>query len=287
MIELGPVRYGKSAIRLVKIVRGPAGNAVRDLTIDIALEGDFAASYTDGVNAGVVATDTMKNTTYAMAKDRLTGSIEAFGRVLASHFLGFDQVERAIVTIREHRWTPVPTAAGASKDAFLRDPSVTRLAVVTGSRHAFLVEAGIEDLTVMKTGKSSFAGFPRDEFTTLPETSDRIMATKVSARWRYVDATDDPDYDGLFAGVSETLLDAFAIHESPSVQATIWVLGKAVLDRHATIEEISFALPNLHHLLVDLAPFGMTNDNEVFVATREPYGLIEATITRAEVSARA
>ena len=282
MIELGPVRYGKSAIRLVKIVRGPTGNVVRDLTVDIALEGAFGAAYTQGENAGVVATDTMKNTTYALAKDRLTGSIEAFGQTLAGHFLEFEQVATAIVTIREHRWTPVPTQDGPSRDAFLRDPSVTRLAVVTGTREGFVTEAGIEDLTVMKTARSSFAGFPRDGFTTLAETADRIMATKVSSRWRYAGV--EPDFDVSFAGIRDTLLDVFAGHDSPSVQATIWILGKAVLERHAAVDEISFSLPNLHHLLIDLAPFGMTNDNEVFVATREPYGLIEATITRAQLS---
>ncbi|HTC85104.1 MAG TPA: urate oxidase [Candidatus Acidoferrum sp.] len=278
MIELGADRYGKSAIRLVKVTRGPGGNVVRDLTIAIALEGDFGASYTAGDNTGVVATDTMKNTAYAFAKDRLDGSVEAYARALGGHFLEFDQVARATVTVREHRWTPIATPAGPSPDAFSRDPSMTRLHVVTTTRDGAAVEAGVEDLAVMKTAKSSFEGFPRDGYTTLRNSTDRIMATQVSSRWRYASA--DRDHDALFDGILATMLAVFAEHESPSVQASIWIIGKAILERHPDVEEISFAMPNLHHWLADLAPFGLTNDNEVFIATREPHGLIEATVRR-------
>jgi urate oxidase len=306
VIELGDHRYGKSAIRLVKVVRGPEGHTIRDLTIAIALEGAFDGAHTAGDNTGVVATDTMKNTAYAFAKDRLTGAIEAFGRALAEHFLEFEQVSAATVTIREHRWTAIPTSSGPARDAFARDPSMTRLAVVTARRAAgadmeaaadvgaaagvgaatsatagpasVTVEAGIEDLVVMKTAKSAFVGFPRDEFTTLPETDDRVMATSISARWRYI--SPDIDHDAVFFAVRDTLLDVFATHDSASVQASIWIMGRAILERHPELVEISFSLPNLHHWLADLRPFGLTNDNEIFIATREPYGLIEATVRR-------
>jgi urate oxidase len=310
VIELGDHRYGKSAIRLVKVVRGPAGHAVRDLTIAIALEGAFEAAHTAGDNAGVVATDTMKNTAYAFAKDRLTGAIEAYGRELAEHFLEFEQVSAATVSIREHRWAPVPTSRGPSRDAFARDPSMTRLAIVSANRArvagganvgaagaagparvtieagaaavagsaGVTIEAGIADLVVMKTAKSAFVGFPRDEFTTLPETTDRVMATSISARWRYI--SPDIDHDVVFGAVRDTLLDVFATHDSASVQASIWIMGRAILERHPELDEVSFSLPNLHHWLADLRPFGLTNDNEIFIATREPYGLIEATVRR-------
>jgi len=277
-IELGSDRYGKSAIRLVRVFRGPAGHTVRDLTIAIALEGDFGASYIAGDNSGVVATDTMKNTAYAYAQDHLGGATEVYGQVLAGHFLEFAQVTRSTVTIRDHRWSPVPTPDGPARDAFSRDPSMTRLAVITATREGVMVEAGIEDLAVMKTAKSSFAGFPRDEYTTLRDSSDRIMATQLTARWRY--DTSDVDHDALFVGVRDTLLEVFAEHDSPSVQASIWIMGRAVLERHVEVREISFSLPNLHHWLADLTPFGRTNDNEVFIATREPHGLIEATVRR-------
>ena len=130
----------------------------------------------------------------------------------------------------------------------------------------------------MKTAKSAFSGFPRDELTTLPETDDRIMATKVSATWRY--GRPGLDWDAVHDGVLGTLLDVMAEHESPSVQASIWIVGRAVLERHAAVDEIRMVLPNLHHWAVDLRPFGLDNRGEIFVATSEPHGLIEATVRR-------
>jgi len=279
-IELGANRYGKSAIRVVRVVRGQDRHAVRDLTVAVALEGAFEAAHVEGDNADVIATDTMKNTVYAFASDHLEGSIEAFGRSLAEHFLGFEQVARSTITTREHRWVPIAFDGAAAPDAFTRDPSITRVATVVADDEGITTEAGLDDLTVMKTTKSAFVGFPRDRYTTLPETTDRIMATQVSARWRY--ESDDLDYDACFARVLRTLLEEFAAHESPSVQASAWILGRAVLEHHPEVDEVRMSLPNLHHWLVDLAPFGLANDGEVFVATREPHGLIEATVRRAE-----
>jgi urate oxidase len=275
--ELGANRYGKSAIRLVKVVRGPDRHEVRDLTVAIALEGEFEASYVADDNSNVVATDTMKNTVYAFAGEHLTGPIENFGAVLADHFLAVDQVDRAIVTIEEHRWAPI----GDAPDAFTRDRSSTRTAVVDARRDGTTIDAGIADLTVMKTAKSAFSGFPRDELTTLPETEDRLLATKVTASWRY-DAAATPalDFDASFAAISGTLLEVFAEHDSASVQASIWIMGRAIIERHPEVSEVTMTLPNLHHWLADLARFGLPNDREIFTPTTEPYGLIQATVRR-------
>ena len=279
MIELGSNRYGKSAIRLVKVIRGPERHQLRDVTVAIALEGDFGTAHSEGDNSLVVATDTMKNTVYALAPEHLTGPIEVFGRALAEHFLVSPQVARSTVSIREHRWLPIPTDGGPARDAFLRAGDFTRTTTVSAARGATpTVDAGIEDLTVMKTAKSAFAGFPRDAFTTLPDTYDRVMATRVSATWRY--AASDLDWDALYDGVRGTLLDVFAEHASPSVQASIWIVGRAIVDRHAAIQEIRLVLPNLHHWTVDLTPFGLENRGEIFTPSTEPYGLIEATVRR-------
>src|SRR4051794_37726501 len=165
MIEVGPNSYGKSAIRLVKVDRDPTPHRVRDLTVAIALEGDFAASYSEGDNAGVIATDTMKNTVYALAGEHLTGAIESFGLVLGRHFLAEPQVDRARVSIDEHAWDPIGSAA----DAFTRDTSSTRTALVAVGRDATTINAGFAGLSVMKTSRSGFEGFPRDRLTTLAE----------------------------------------------------------------------------------------------------------------------
>jgi urate oxidase len=280
MIELGTNRYGKAQIRLVRVVRGPGAHRLRDLTVAVALEGDFTAAHVDGDNALVVATDTMKNTAYAFAKDHLDGSIEAYGRALAEHFLDVRQVDRASVSIREHAWAPIATPRGPAPDAFVRGGSGTRVATVVADLGGIAIEAGVEDLVVMKTARSSFSGFPRDRYTTLPETSDRIMATKVTAIWRY--GSSELADDALHAAIQATLLEVFADHDSPSVQTSVWLMARAILERHQEVAEVRMALPNLHHWLVDLSPFGLTNDNEIFVATTEPHGLIEATVRRGE-----
>ena len=282
-IELGPNRYGKSAIRLVKIVRDGDRHTVRDLTVDIVLEGDFTAAHTEGDNANVVATDTMKNTVYALAQAHLTGALERFAIVLARHHLQPAQCTAAVVTAREHHWARVPTANGPAGTAFVRSGELTRTARVRATREGLEIASGIEDLVLMKTAGSGFSGFPRDAYTTLPEVADRIMATKVTAEWGYADATaaDEAfDFDASFEATRATLLDVFAIHDSPSVQASVWVIGRAILEAHPSIQEVRMRLPNLHHWLVDLGPFGQRNDNEIFVATTQPHGLIEATVRR-------
>jgi urate oxidase len=226
----------------------------------------------------------MKNTTYALANGGLTGSIEAFGRQLAAHFLDFEQVSRSTVSIREHGWRPIDTSSGPATDAFVRGGEGTRTAQLAATADEISVESGIDDLIVMKTTKSAFEGFPRDRYTTLPEASDRLMATKISATWGYAAAAANDagiDFDRAFETVRSTLLDSFATHFSPSVQNSVWIMGSAILEAVPDVDWVHMALPNLHHWLVDLSPFEMTNDRELYIATTEPHGLIEATVRRA------
>ena len=280
MIELTANRYGKAAIRLVRVARGEDGDQVRDLTVAIALEGAFEAAHTDGDNSMVIATDTMKNTAYAFAKDHLDGSIEAYGRALAEHFLEASQVDVATVNIRAHHWDAIDVAGRPSPDAFVRGGDGTRVATVTATRGGTSVEAGVEDLIVMKTTRSAFTGFPRDRYTTLPDADDRLMATRITAIWRY--GSPDLDADAMFAAVRRTLLEVFADHDSPSVQTSVWIMARAILERHDEIDQVRMVLPNLHHWLVDLSPFGLENDREIYTPTTEPHGLIEATVRRGE-----
>ena len=282
MIELGPNRLGMAALRVVRVGRDTTPHRLRDLTVAIALEGDFTAAHVDGDNSLVVATDTMKNTAYALAAEHLTGSVEDFATVLGRHFLDFDQVDRSTVNIREHAWQPIDVGGRPARDAFVRSGEGTRVATVAVGRDATVVEAGIEDLVVMKTTRSAFSGFPLDRFTTLDETDDRLMATKVTAIWRY--GSPDIDFDATWAAVRATLLEVFADHDSPSVQTSIWIIGSAMLERHEELDEVRMVLPNLHHWVVDLDRFGIDNDRLVYVATTEPHGLIEATVRRSETS---
>lgn len=272
-------RYGKSGIRVVKLLRHPDRHEIRDLTAAVELEGSFAAAHERGDNANVLPTDTMKNTVYALAAEHPLDSIESFGLALSKHFLdGAAAPRRVRICLVQHPWERIETAGRPHPHAFLRSGREVRLAEVTRTRDDVAVEAGIEGLTVLKSAGSAFAGFLRDRFTTLPEASDRIFATSVSARWRY--SQPDLAWELLARAVRQALLDTFAGHDSASVQHTLHAMGEAVLERHPEVSEVRLTLPNKHHIPVDLTRFGLENRNEIFVATEEPYGKIEATLRR-------
>lgn len=262
--------YGKSAVRLVTVRRGPELHELKDVTVAIRLEGDFETAYTEGDNSQVLPTDTMKNTVYALAADHPLEDIESFGLLLSDHFFQ-DQVASARIELTEHLWDRL------HPHAFRRAGSERRTAVVTRTREGAKVVSGIEDLVVMKTAKSAFEGFPRDRYTTLAETSDRLLATSVRASWTY--SRLDIPFNDRWSEVRHRLLEVFVDHDSRSVQQTLYAMGAAALET-PDVEEIHLVMPNIHHIPVDLSRFGLENRNEVFVATLEPYGLIEATLRR-------
>lgn len=270
---LGQNRYGKSGIRLVRVDRGKASHAISDLTVAVSLEGDFEAVHVAGDNSDLVATDTMKNTVYALAKDLPGPEIEDFALALSDHFLRESpRVSRAEVSIEERIWSRLGDTAfeGSSRDR--------RTASAVRSREAVTLRSGLKDLLILKSARSGFSGFARDRYTTLRETSDRLLATSLTAEWTHVSAAGP--FAGRWEAVRRILLETFAAHDSASVQHTLYAMGEAALAADAGLGEIRLTMPNRHHLLVDLTPFGLTNENEIFVATEAPYGLIEATVVR-------
>lgn len=275
-ITLAGNGYGKSAVRLVTVRRHADAHELKDVTVAIRLEGDYESAYRDGDNRGVLPTDTMKNTVYALAAEHPVEEIEAFGLALAGHFLQDARLESARIELTEHLWERLSVGETPHPHAFRRAGGEKRTAVVTRTREGAKVVAGLEDLVVMKTAKSAFEGFPRDRYTTLPETADRLLATSVRATWSYT--TEDVPFH-LWSEVRRLLLQTFAEHDSRSVQHTLYAMGEAVLES-LDVEEIRLVMPNIHHIPVDLTRFGLENRNEVFVATPEPYGLIEATLRR-------
>lgn len=278
-IFLSHSNYGKSEVRLVKVKRDTQRHEIQDLDISVALEGDFDDAHTKGDNSQLLATDTMRNTVYALAKDKLTGSIEGFGLTLVDHFLeAGPTVKRVSIEITAFPWHRIEVDGRGHDHSFVRGAG-ERKAKVTGDESGDRrVEAGIDDLTVLKTTDSGWEGFLRDEYTTLPETDDRILATVITANWAY--SGTDLDFDGLWSGVRDRILTTFTDHYSPSAQNTLYRMGEAVLESYAEVEKIQFSLPNKHHIPYDLDRFGIDNNNEIFHATREPYGLIEGTIER-------
>jgi urate oxidase len=271
--------YGKSRIRLVQVSRRGDRHELRDLTVAVAFEGEYDASYTDGDNADVLPTDTMKNTVYALAARDGAGEPEAFGIVLGRHFIAKSpKLTRVTVELTDHGWSHIADGAREHGQAFVRRGPELRTARVATDRQRVSVASGITDLIIMKTSHSAFAGFPRDQFTTLPETHDRLLATALTAYWTYADS--DAEFGSLFRAIRSALLDAFARHDSLSVQHTLYAMGEVVLDSFDGVASITLEMPNRHHLPIDLTRFGMENRNEIFVATEEPHGLIKATLTR-------
>jgi len=270
-------RYGKSRVRLVKLKRTRDPHEIVDLTIDVQLEGAFDAVYVDGDNGPCLATDTMKNTVYAIARQDPIEHVEAFALRLADHFAGKPAVTRARITAVEHRWDRLSAGGRPHPHAFVQPGGEQWTTLVSRDAGGYQVVSGLTNLVVMKTADSAFAGFPRDEFTTLPDTQDRILSTSVTATWTYRPGTAD------FAArqrVRQALVETFAAHMSRSLQHTLHAMGEAALAACADVVDITLTLPNRHHLLVDLTPFGLDNPNEIFVATDQPFGLIEATIRR-------
>ena len=287
-IRLGQNNYGKSRVRLVRVDRKPDRHDIADLTVDVALEGDFAAAHVAGDNDGLLATDTMRNTVYALARGFDVSDIERFGMRLVDHFLAAGpKVTRARIGLVSHPWERLSGSGGAPHEhAFQRGSGGDRVATVAGAGGgAYEIEAGIDGLVVLKTTGSGWEGYLRDEFTSLAETDDRIMATEITARWTY--GSTDVDFTASWHAVRAVILESFGDHYSPSVQFTLHRMGEAVLEARPEVERVSFSLPNKHHLLYDLARFGIENDHEIFHATDEPYGLIEGTVERAPAPAAA
>jgi urate oxidase len=267
---LGRNQYGKAETHLVRVYRDGDTHAIRDLTVSVALAGDLDDVHLSGDNTNVLPTDTQKNTVYAFAREAPVGACEDFALRLARHFLA-GPIAEARVEVVEAAWERV------GPHSFAGGSSERRLgaAVVTGEGEWVL--SGISDLVLLNTTGSEFHGFERDAYTTLTETHDRVLATAVKARWRHADLA---DWDASYATARSAMIRAFAETHSLSLQQTLYAMGSALLEACGTVAEVRLSLPNRHHFVVDLSPFGLTNENEVFHADDRPYGLIEGVVLR-------
>ena len=285
-IILGQNQYGKAEVRVVKITRDTDRHEIEDLNVTSQLRGDFAAAHLQGDNSHVVPTDTQKNTIYAFARDGI-GSPEAFLLRLGEHFTSsFDWVTGGRWEAESYSWDRIRAHGAAHDHSFVRNGQEVRTAVVVRDGADQHLISGLKDLTVLKSTQSGFAGFPRDQYTTLPETTDRILATDVSARWRFRAGTDFTgfDFNKGYDDIKALLLEGFTERYSHALQQTLFDMGSKVLEAHGEIDEIRFSMPNKHHFLVDLSPFGLDNPNEVFFAADRPYGLIEAAVQREDAA---
>jgi urate oxidase len=279
---LGQNQYGKAQIRLVRVDHDGATHRLRDLNVSIALTGAMDAVHHRGDNTGVLPTDTMKNTAYAFAQRDGTAAPEDFALRLARHFTGeHETIATARVRVEEYGWR----RTGRTGHSFVREGAGTRTAEVLLDAAGCRVTGGLTDLTVLNSTGSEFHGFTKDRYTTLAGTTDRVLATDVDARWRFgwSGTGDAPDWDAVHARSRSALLEAFTTTHSYSLQQTLYAMGARVVDAGPEIDEVRLSLPNKHHFLVDLTPFGIANDTAqgaVYHAADRPYGLIEGTVLR-------
>jgi urate oxidase len=286
-IVLGPNQYGKAENRVVRIYRDTDRHEIRDLNVSTSLRGDFEDAHVTGDQIKVLPTDTQKNTSFAYAKEHGITSPEDYAIALGRHFLdAAPPASGALIRVEEYAWDRIPVDGEGHDHSFVRRGTETRTTVVTvegrGDDQKVWVVSGFSDLTVLKSTGSEFKGFLKDKYTTLQETDDRIMATSLTARWRY-DGTGrdrDLDWNAAYEDIKRILMAGFATTYSRALQETLYVMGRNALEAHPEVAEIKFSAPNKHHFLVDLEPFGLKNDGEVFIAADRPYGLIEAALSR-------
>ncbi|WP_407572170.1 factor-independent urate hydroxylase [Deinococcus altitudinis] len=277
-VVLGRNNYGKADVRLFKVFRDQARHEVKDVWVNVAMEGDFQAAHVLGDNTDLLATDTVRNTVYALAEDGLTSSVEEYGKVLIRHLVqAGPKVSHVRVSFTEHLWQRTVS------DGQEHDHSFSRLmpkhtAWVEGDGQSFTVMSGIDELFILKTTQSGWEGFLREGYTSLPDTNDRILATVVTAKWEYLPG--EVDYDVVWQRVYDQLLSTFGDHYSPSMQNTLYRMGEAILTRCPEISRIHFSFPNRHHIRYNLERFGLENPNTIFHADAEPYGLIEGWVER-------
>ena len=273
--------YGKSHVRLTKVTRHAGRHDLKELCLAIRLKGDFESSYTSGDNTKVVPTDTIKNTINVFARQHLGPEIERFGLILGEHFVSrYPQVQEAQIEISERRWERIAIDGEPHPHSFKAGGEGRTFTQVICDQNKKRVRSGIRDLVILKSTGSGFENYPKDEFTTLPETADRILATSFSSTWTFKEQPDN--YNRANDAILAAMLKVFANNYSPSAQTTLFQMGEAALAACAEISELDLAMPNKHCLLINLAPFGLENKNELFVPTDEPHGDIVATVARHE-----
>ena len=272
--------YGKSRVRLVKVTRAGDTHDVYEWNVGVYLEGDFETCFTEGDNSSTLPTDTMKNTVYSRARESQATTMEDFAQELAGFLAGRNpQAASVRITVEEKMWIRLKAEGEKHGSAFIqRGPDVGTVSVLLVPGGVPQVTSGVKGLVILKTSRSAFKGFLRDSLTTLPNAEDRLLGTEATITWPYTEPI--ADYRAARKGILDTLLSTFALHESLSVQHTLYAMAEAALAAEPRISEMSLTMPNRHNLLVDLSRFGQDNPNEIFVPTDEPHGHIEARVVR-------
>lgn len=271
--------YGKGRVRVMRINRVGERYDVRELSVKALLTGDFARHYTHADNSNAVCTDTVKNVVNIVAREQLALGTEDLCAAIAQRFLDkYPQVTTATVTAHETKWLRLDVDGKPHAHSFVLDSNGRPFAKVTASRNETTFESGVSGFTFMKATGSGWDRFFKDEYTTLAETRDRMCATSMEASWRWQQKPENAEAQN--ATLLGTMLSVFAETYSESVQNSLFRMANAALEAVPEVSDIQLACPNKHYLLIDLSPFGLTNENQVFLPTDEPHGQIECHVGR-------
>lgn len=280
-VKLAHNNYGESRIRLLRVMRRGSVHELKDLTLSIHFEGDFDAAHTAGDNRKILPANTMANTVYVLARQYPAEAVEEFVLHIVEHFLTYNpQLSRIRVAANEHPWSRILIAEKPHASAFISNAGEQRTTHITATREHTILQSGIENLLVLKTTGAAFEGFLRDPYTTAQKAPNPILSVNIHATWTYETPESEVPYSAAWHGIRKILLETFANHEGRSLQHTAYAMGQAVLDNFEAVAEIRLALADNLYSPVDLKPFGMENESEVFMPTEEPRAFIEATLRR-------
>lgn len=201
----------------------------------------------------------MKNTIFILAKQHPVTPPELFGSIIGTHFIEtYKHIHVAHVNIITHRWTRMTIDGKPHPHSFLRDGAETRnVQVDVTEGKGIEIASSISGLHVLKSTGSEFWGFIRDEYTTLPETRDRILSTEVDATWKWKKfdslqavKADIPKFDRAWSLAREITLKTFAEEVSASVQATMYKMAEKIIAAVPDVETVDYSLPNKHYFEV-------------------------------------
>lgn len=295
MPQVSAAQYGKDNIRVYKVHKDEKTGVqtVVEMTVCVLLKGDIETSYTEADNSVVIATDTMKNTVYIMAKQHPVTPPELFGAIVASHFVEkYKHIHSARVKVVTHRWTRMTVDGEPHPHSFFRDGSETRNVEATADEgKGISIRSAIAGLLVLKSTGSAFHNFYKDEYTTLPDVYDRILSTEVDCGWAWntFSSVEDvqsavPKFDKAWESARTITLQTFAKESSPSVQNTLYKMCEQILNAVPEVKAVDYSLPNKHYFEIDMSWHkGLKNtgkDAEVYAPQSNPNGLIQCTVTR-------
>jgi len=292
--------YGKGGVKILHVSKQGSVHTIRELEVETLLTLNNHKDYETGDNSDIIATDTQKNTVYILAKKFGISNPEEFGLLLANHFISkYPWVVAAKVSITAHPWQRITDTAGRPHNhAFVSSPTALRVAGVFLSRGKIpVVSAGLRNLRVLKTTQSAFVNFVSDEYRSLPDMSDRLFSTIVTADWTYSYVSSELDFDKSFSTIQDSILEVFAGPAdkgifSPSVQNSQFLTQKMILEKIPQIEKISMSYPNVHYFGFDFSKFpripGLEGkmSGDVYLPVDKPSGQITSTLSRTQITSK-